>query len=300
MSLQRTRGLTLVEVAVGLVIVGAVLSLLLPVLASARGKARQVTCGSRLREHLLGLHQYHSIHQGYPPGLYGSWGYSWHAALLPFLEQHSLAEQTPWGDQGWWKGRNPSSRQLRQLATVPLAIKQCPSQSLRVETRSVNGIAGRAVSSFNGCVGSNVIATDNLSNRHTDMRTGNGVFLFRAPHEPMIQTRNAGILDGLSHTVFLGEVKYQLTDPCHVCDRFYHYHPSIDDRRGWDMSEALSSMAFAPNPPNHASPIQHELSFGSFHPGGLNMAFGDGRTCFVAETIDLRVWQSWGTKSMSD
>jgi prepilin-type N-terminal cleavage/methylation domain-containing protein/prepilin-type processing-associated H-X9-DG protein len=300
MSPRNRCGLTLVEVTIALVVVGILLSLLIPVLGSARATARQVTCGSRLRQHLLGLHQYQTLHQGYPPGLYGSWGYSWHAALLPFLEQEILSEQTPWGDEGWWQGKNQSSRQLRQLATIVLPVKQCPSQMIQVEVRSVNGIAGRAVSSFNGCVGSNITATDNLSNRHTDMRHGNGVFLFRSPTKSWVPTRNTGILDGLSHTVFLGEVKYQLESPCWVCDRFYHYHPSIDDRRGWDMSEALSSMAFPPNTADASPPIQHELAFGSFHPGGLNMSYGDGRTSFISESIDLSVWQSWGTMSMSD
>ena len=55
--------------------------------------------------------------------------------------------------------------------------------------------------------------------------------------------------------------------------------------------------------PKHGTgrpPIQHDLAFGSFHFGGLNMAYGDGRICFVSQFNGLSLWQSRGTKNMSD
>ena len=58
----RTRGFTLVEIAVVLAIVGLLCSLILPVLAKARKKARQVQCSSQLRQLSQAMMMYTTDH----------------------------------------------------------------------------------------------------------------------------------------------------------------------------------------------------------------------------------------------
>jgi prepilin-type processing-associated H-X9-DG protein len=38
----------------------------------------------------------------------------------------------------------------------------------------------------------------------------------------------------------------------------------------------------------------------SLHPGGVNTQFGDGRVCFIKESMNQRAWWALGTKAGSE
>ena len=35
----------------------------------------------------------------------------------------------------------------------------------------------------------------------------------------------------------------------------------------------------------------------SYHPGGVNLLFGDGHVSFVGNGINLQVWRAWATRA---
>ncbi len=89
-TLRRRQGFTLIELLVVIAIIAVLIALLLPAVQAAREAARRAQCVNNLKQIGLGVMNYESSNNCFPPGEKGCcWG-NWTIFILPYIEQAQL------------------------------------------------------------------------------------------------------------------------------------------------------------------------------------------------------------------
>ena len=294
-------GFTLVELLVGIAVIGILLALILPAVQSAREAARRIQCRNNLKQIGLALHNYADAHRIFPI----SWGEtrwevetrtaSWLALILPYVDQKPLYDTIDFED--------PLAPGNQAAAATPVPVYLCPSDSTAAVRNDRNRAQGQpvgfpvAITSYRGVAGSNWGAgtfvhtetTGRNSGRDDAFRFGNGIFTggYLEPGfwGPPIRTRPADIRDGMSNTVATGE---SVADWCSHAWWFWHNWPN-------------GTMAI---PLNYCAPREdcyddwpHNFGFHSRHTGGGHFLYADGSVKFISDTIDRGTYRAIGTIS---
>jgi prepilin-type processing-associated H-X9-DG protein len=110
-----------------------------------------------------------------------------------------------------------------------------------------------------------------------------------------VQTKASAVADGLSKTIFVGEVRVGCSD-----------HPQA----GWSRTKngngyfsTLIEINFDTCDDNALDPCHRPINwtkavgFKSAHPGGAQFTFGDGSVHFLTESIDMQSYQYLGAKA---
>ncbi|MBN1851202.1 MAG: DUF1559 domain-containing protein [Pirellulales bacterium] len=299
------RAFTLVELLVVIAIIGILVALLLPAVQAAREAARRSQCVNNLKQIGLALNNYESAFSKFPPGRVGCdnnaelcpdilqrVGTSGLVLILPQLELQSIYDlfdftDGPWGYTSTWADKNALAYgQQVETFLCPSDQTEPVSDDPRISTTyNTNG--------FPAAVGNYALSAGSLG---PDLGTSggpkyenDGMFYYLVAHSPRHVT------DGLSHTLFAGEViEPQTSESSNIWSRAVRF---MDCQRS--TANPLNT------PPG--MPITLDMygfsvngAFGSHHSGGANFVFGDGHVEFLNDNIDLDTYRALSTRSNED
>ncbi|MHC2068462.1 DUF1559 family PulG-like putative transporter [Bremerella sp. T1] len=309
-------GFTLVELLVVIAIIGVLIALLLPAVQQAREAARRSQCVNNLKQHGLGLHNFHDTFKRFPPGTtnnmspFGTatgrkWGTGWMVHLLPFVELGNVYDIVDFSQH--WNDGAMSDACGADAGSPVFPIYECPSASLskelcdhEVKTMIADyvGIAG-VVNGFAGVSGGTEYASE------TGPATTNGVLYYNS------KTGFNDLTDGSSNTMAISEVGAWLENSSgnRVDYRSTYYGFNMgtigNNNNGTvlptgNRDARLFNLTALRYPINRIGPFDSQCdtdgvcaNYGnnaplrSEHPGGVNVLFCDGSIHFIPETIDL-------------
>lgn len=310
------RGFTLVELLVVIAIIGVLVGLLLPAVQAARESARRMTCGNRMKQFGLAIHNYHGAFNKLPrawwletpPDTFN--GKSWAIAILPFMEQQALYDRF-----------DHDLPPVDQLSPANVAVVQtlladyvCPSTPDDGDLRRYTFNAAPAGLPFT--------ATDIAPGDYSPTTGVRGIYAQHAFGATLLNDREgamqvvsaafggsqdgnfAGILDGLSNTFLLGERTGGPTvysggrvDPVATANLIglegggwgdllggeHWLRGSLNDGLGWPPREGPCAI----NCTNARG-----YGFHSFHPGGAHFLMADGSVDFVNPSVNAFIFAS--------
>lgn len=314
---MKRNAFTLLEFLVVLAIIGLLVAMILPAIQYAREASRRAMCASNLRQMMIAVHTYESGHKVFPPGA-NAYGMSLHVSLLPYIEQanlHNLLGQdelTPADPDAVWA--NPPALPNPVVFNCPSDYGFANLQRRKGTNYAGNYGTGMQDYGYNG-------AFHHLISAST-----------KWPEGPI---STGMVTDGLSSTAFIAEVLVsdgstrprrivfrtqnnvsnqgeltQFAKECrggpYVMQGSQPIGGTITRGLPWLRGEAgftLYNHVLGPNQPSctNKSFVQHgAYSASSNHPAGVQVAFGDGRVSFIADSIDDKVWHAAGSRNGND
>jgi prepilin-type N-terminal cleavage/methylation domain-containing protein/prepilin-type processing-associated H-X9-DG protein len=288
LSRRRSRiGFTLIELLVVIAIIAVLIALLLPAVQAARKAARRIQCVNNLKQIALGVHNYVDVQGRLPIGqvvngagmastLYRI-GTNWSVSLLPFVEQSSAYNS-------WNISFSFPEAPNTTVSRMALGVYHCPSSPTGLTDVYTSGsdIAGAAKGETftSGIV--DYFVTASVYQPPTIL--GGMIDFYITP----IGSPLSVVTDGLSNTTMFtestggatvyshGGVKWKANDVAFG-------HIGALNRMMQRTYSGDGKIAYGGNCVINCS-NSGSTSF-SFHPGGVNVAMGDGSVRFLKETI---------------
>ncbi|MBN2292357.1 MAG: DUF1559 domain-containing protein [Pirellulales bacterium] len=285
------KGFTLVELLVVIAIIGTLIALLLPAVQAAREAARRSQCANNFKQVGVALHNYHSAHKCFPPGMYANpmppnpshFYYGWAAYILPFMEQQGLYDRIDFAAT-WSYFDNTKNCQNREVSNTKIEGFLCPSDPQGGEgiwvSPSLSPTPVSQCAMTNMCGVSDSIDWAQPGGTPKNFPDNDGV---------MGANENCSIRDisdGTSKTLMIGEVtggkpgsfKGEFWAAWNICD----------------TSEGINGPYTMPG--GYTGEIS-TTGFSSFHVNGCHFTMADGSVQFLTDDIALVVLTQLTTRN---
>lgn len=320
---MKRSALTLVELLVVVAIIGVLVALILPAIQAARESSRRSECQSHLHQLATATHSFESTRGHFPPGVEQELfatapiyrGSSLFVFLLSYLEQSSVGSR--------WNFENPLDNAddgESSLTATTLSWLLCPSDEF--ETNPVTqSNQTYALTSYGGNGGTRPYFPLTATMDGIFHTTGGASEPL--PNQQPVRVRD--VLDGMSQTLLFGERNRH--DP--NFERFVAkgWAQSLKTWGWWapaggrraighvtlGTANAINyQLPFTPETATRADPPvadgeafveyadRRVCTFGSKHPGGVNVARADGSVEFMSEQISSLTFQMLGTRASGD
>jgi len=307
---RNSSGLTLVELVVVIVFVGLIIAMFLPAVQMSERGGRRNTCAVNQKNLALAIANYSGARKwlpGYRDSLMTNSGMrpvSWATMILPYIDQRPLWDQ--------WKNGNPAPQYIELLA--------CPNDPQDTSRASTSYAVNCGLPDKNPLdaaqIPLNWTEATPLEFRFKIPAdwSANGAFVSRwepdVSLDDLQRVRDEDFYDGMTNTILLSEnldatvwndaVSY----PPSAANGYVKLAPGV-----WNTPEISYGIVWTGEKTlrNNAGEVIANVFNGlttengeatemshcrpsSKHPGGVNIAFADGRVVFINEEIDYEVY----------
>lgn len=225
----------------------------------------------------------------------------------------------------YFPGDDATAKSIRNIGACEQMVNsyRCPSASLPpflFDTSGDNWVVKRRVpgSYLGNCSGLITHDKEVDIGGVCQLHTLDGIMTQKTNNQRVKQHGMAAIKiqqvsDGLSNTVIVSEAVPENLPGLTLenqeenqgrKDHWYIGSDDVDTTGKGDISEFLGTTGVPINLPRAAPGTpqfgSYEIGYGSRHPGGINVLFGDGSTRFIRQTIPALTWRALGTRARGD
>ena len=288
--LSRERpGFTLIELLVIVAIIGLLICLILPAVQQAREAGRRIHCQNNLHQFGLGLHNYDSTFNCFPPPSLGS--FSIHARLLAYMEQTSHYNALNFN-------RSTTSAANETVQDQTISTFLCPSDFATSYGVGRTNYAGNSTGAYRKDSPIGAFA-DPLLNRPRDF--GDGLSQTAAMAEWVLSVPGETSAGSQTRSFELQPGMHPFAESF---DSFASRCDSLNPNlaKPWTLQGRWWIEGVEPSTLyNHYLSINHKSctnaetitggvwTSGSRHPGGASALFADGHVSFIKEGVSRSV-----------
>ena len=308
--MMKRSAFTLVELLVVIAIVGILVAILLPAVQAARESARRSQCQNNQKQIGVALQNHVDVKKHLPPGFY--WPVAlgaardaeeatWVTFLLPYFEETNVYAEINFS-AGFGTPGNANAAVIGQ----PLSVMSCASNPAYDVWMGWYAHGNYVANDGIGPMCEETLADIPVNRANPACGGGDpGAFYLNSNLPLRIFT------DGLSKTALVSELivvpspGVDFRGVMHYPEGCLYHHNTTPNSSSVDQTraQAAPSTHCTASPPVEA-PCIGAFTFGatpprrlllgarSYHPGGVNVALGDGSVQFVTNEIDLSLWRS--------